>query len=74
MLVADRLLHYSDLGINVTDNGALSPSATTTGLIFTSPASHYFEVGPLSETAIADYARRRGMTPERIRALMPRSC
>ena len=74
VLVADRLLHYSDLGINVTDNGALSPSATTTGLIFTSPASHYFEVGPLSETAIADYARRRGMTPERIRALMPRSC
>lgn len=40
----DRILHYGDLGIRLTENGALSPSATTTGMIFASPSARYFSV------------------------------
>ena len=38
----DRLLHYDSLGIRLTENGALWPSATTTGLLLFHPSAHYF--------------------------------
>lgn len=38
----DRILHYGELGIRLTENGALSPSATTTGLLFASAEARYF--------------------------------
>ncbi len=38
----DKILDYRSLGITPTDAGALSPSATTTGLIFASPSARYF--------------------------------
>ena len=71
--VADRVLHYSELGITVTENGALSPSATTTGFIFASPNARYFEVGEISDEQLADYARRRGLTIDRLRNILPRT-
>ena len=71
VFVTDRLLHNSELGIQLTGNGALYPSATTTGLIFAAPGSRYFDVGHLSESTLADYARRRGITPERLKSLLP---
>ena len=69
---ADKLLHYSDLGISLTENGALSPSATTTGFIFASPCARYFEVGDVSAAALNEYARKRGMTVERLHEILPR--
>lgn len=38
----DKVLDYSSLGIHLTENGALDPSATTTGLMIAHPDSHYF--------------------------------
>lgn len=59
--VLDKYLDYSSLGITATENGALYPSATTTGLIIAHPQSRYFETGRLSEEALKDYAERRGL-------------
>ncbi len=42
VFVIDKLLNYSELGIMLTENGALWPSATTTGLILPNPSAHYF--------------------------------
>lgn len=42
VFLADRVLHYNELGISLTENGALYPSATTTGYIFAHPGAHYF--------------------------------
>lgn len=67
----DKLLRYAEIGIGVTENGALSPSATTTGLIIASPAARYFSVGPIDEDQRADYAARRGMTPEALASFLP---
>ena len=66
----DKLLDYTGLGISLTENGALSPSATTTGLILANPDAVYFDIPEISDEAIADYARRRGVAPERLRTLL----
>lgn len=58
VFLLDRALHYSQLGIKLTENGALHPSATTTGLILASPSARYFSVGPLSEEQREDYTAR----------------
>lgn len=42
----DKLLKYSELGVTVTENGAMAPSATTSGLIIVHPKSRYFSVVP----------------------------
>ncbi|MBD5220178.1 MAG: methionine synthase [Bacteroidales bacterium] len=67
------LLDYAGMGITLTENGALNPSATTTGFMFAAPEACYFEVGPVSDEAKADYARRRGLPLSRITDLLPRS-
>lgn len=73
VFLTDRLLHYSDLRVELTSNGALSPSATTTGMIFAAPQARYFDISDLSEAAGADYARRRGISLEELRRLLPRT-
>lgn len=39
---ADRLLHYSEIGVTLTENGAMAPAASTTGLIIAYPRARYF--------------------------------
>lgn len=60
----DSKLHYAELGIRPTYNGALWPSATTTGLIIGHPAARYFSVNNIDKTQLADYAGRRRLSPE----------
>ena len=40
----DKLLNYKDLDITLTENGAMSPAATTTGIIIFHPRARYFSV------------------------------
>lgn len=42
VFTADRILDYSSQGITLTENGAMHPSASTTGLIIAHPSSRYF--------------------------------
>lgn len=67
---ADKILDYASMGVQLTENGALRPSATTTGLIIASPAARYFDIPHLSEATLQDYARRRGLPVERLQALL----
>lgn len=70
VFIADKILKYDELGISLTSNGALSPSATTTGLILGNPGSRYFDIRDLTEKDLEDYSRRRGLPEERIRQLL----
>lgn len=63
---ADKLLHYQRAGISLTEHGALYPQASTTGFFIFHPEARYFTVGAVGPDQAADYARRRGMTPEAI--------
>ena len=61
------LLDFPSLGISLTENGAMIPHASTTGLMISHPQCRHFKVGTIGEDQLADYALRRGMTPDTIR-------
>ena len=42
VFLADKVIKYSELGISLTENGALYPSASTTGYIIAHPQARYF--------------------------------
>ena len=61
------MLDFPSLGISLTENGAMIPHASTTGLMISHPQCRHFKVGSIGEDQLADYATRRGMTPDAIR-------
>ncbi len=62
----DRVLRMSDIGISLTETGAMRPHASVCGLMFAHPAARYFAVGPIDRCQLEDYARRRHCTVERL--------
>jgi 5-methyltetrahydrofolate--homocysteine methyltransferase len=56
----DRLLHLGEIGISLTENGAMSPLSSVAGLYFSHPEASYFMIGRISEEQLHDYALRRG--------------
>lgn len=67
----DKVLRYSELGIAVTENGAMSPSASTTGFIFAHPDSRYFILGHIGDDQRDDYAARRGLPRATVDRFLP---
>lgn len=57
----DQLLHLSDIGVTLSENGAMHPHCTVSGFMFTHPKAQYFSVGNISEEQLTDYAKRRGI-------------
>lgn len=55
----DRLLDLSRIGIRLTENGAMHPHASVSGLMLAHPAARYFAVGRIGNDQLEDYARRR---------------
>ncbi len=56
------LLGARALGMDLTENAAMLPAASVSGLYFVNPAARYFTVGPIGEDQIASYARRKGVS------------
>lgn len=67
------LIDYNSMGISLTENGAMIPHASTTGLMFAHPAAHYFDVGTIGEDQLQDYAMRRGMPADELRRFLSSS-
>lgn len=55
----DELLDMKQIGISLTENGAMYPHASVCGLMFSHPGAEYFSVGKIGEDQLEDYARRR---------------
>lgn len=66
----DRLLDLSRIGIRLTEHGAMQPHASVSGFLFAHPAARYFSIGPIGTDQLADYAARRGFTPEQMRPFL----
>ena len=49
-------------GIHLTENFAMFPAASVSGLYFAHPAARYFSVDRITRDQVEDYARRKGMT------------
>lgn len=71
VLLADRMLHYGDLGISVTENGALTPQATTTGLIIAHPEARYTAVGQIGADQRQAYGKRHPLGSDRLDSFLP---
>ena len=70
IFLIDRLLHLDQIGIHLTESGAMHPHASTCGLMFAHPASRYFSVGRIDDEQLADYAHRRGLPQEEMRRFL----
>ena len=66
----DRLIDFSAIGIRLTENGAMQPHASVSGLMIAHPEAHYFAVGHIGEDQLLDYARRKGRNPEELRPFL----
>ena len=54
------LLGAQELGIDLTEHGAMLPAASVSGLYLQHPAARYFNVGQIGKDQVEDYARRLG--------------
>lgn len=66
----DRLLGLKQIGIRLTESGAMKPHASVSGFMFAHPQARYFSVGRISEEQFRDYARRRGVPVELLRRFL----
>lgn len=55
------------IGIKLTENFAMYPTASVSGYYFAHPESRYFGVGKIDDTQVMDYAARKGVEPEVVR-------
>lgn len=71
MILATRnFLPYEKIGITLTENGAMYPSASVSGIYFSNPDSKYFIVGKIGEDQMKDYAQRRELTLDEVKKLL----
>jgi len=49
-------------GITLTNNFAMMPAASVSGLYFAHPETRYFGVGRIGRDQVEDYARRKGFS------------
>jgi hypothetical protein len=68
--VLDELIDMKQIGIRLTESGAMKPHASVSGLMMACPKAHYFSVGRIDEEQLVDYARRRGLPIELARRFL----
>ena len=62
--VLDELIDMKQIGIRLTESGAMKPHASVSGLMMAHPQARYFNLGKIGEDQLLDYARRRGLPVE----------
>ena len=62
--VLDDLLDMKQIGIRLTESGAMKPHASVSGLMLAHPDARYFNLGKIGEDQLQAYARRRGLPIE----------
>ena len=62
--VLDELIDMKQIGIRLTESGAMKPHASVSGLMMAHPQARYFNLGKVGEDQLQDYARRRGLPVE----------
>jgi cobalamin-dependent methionine synthase I len=66
----DELVDMQQIGIHLTESGAMKPHASVSGLMIAHPKAHYFSIGKIGEDQLRDYARRRGMNVDDTRKFL----
>jgi 5-methyltetrahydrofolate--homocysteine methyltransferase len=58
-------------GMELTSGYAMLPAASVSGYYFAHPEAEYFVLGPVLQDQIDDYARRKSVSADEIRRLLP---
>lgn len=66
----DRLLHFSTIGIRLTESGAMKPHASVSGLMMAHKHASYFPIGKIGTDQLTDYAHRRGLPLQLMRRFL----
>ena len=68
--VLDDLIDMKQIGIRLTESGAMKPHASVSGLMLSHPEARYFSIGKIGEDQLRDYAHRRGLPLELCRKFL----
>ena len=68
--VIDEILDMKQIGIRLTESGAMKPHASVSGLMISNPKARYFSIGKIGEDQLQDYAHRRGLPIEVVRKFL----
>lgn len=68
--VLNDILDMKQIGIRLTESGAMKPHASVSGLMFSHPQARYFNLGKIGEDQLQDYALRRGLPVEMVRKFL----
>lgn len=68
--IFDLLTPESGEMVELTENGAMYPSSTVSGLYISHPDAGYFTIGRVGDDQIDDYSKRRGLTQKRTREVL----
>ena len=68
--IIDDLIDMKQIGIHLTESGAMKPHASVSGLMLAHPQTRYFSIGKIGEDQLSDYARRRGLPLELCRRFL----
>ncbi|MDR1720004.1 MAG: methionine synthase [Dysgonamonadaceae bacterium] len=60
----DRLLDMQRIGVSLTPNGAIIPTASVCGMYIAHPESEYFAIGKIDAEQLAVYSSLKKITPE----------
>jgi hypothetical protein len=71
--VLNDLIGMHQIGIRLTESGAMKPHASVSGLMIAHPQAHYFSLGTIGEDQLTDYAKRRGLPVEVLRKFLASS-
>lgn len=69
----DEFVPFSQIGVELTENGMMYPHASVSGLMISHPMSRYFDVGQITLEQLDDYASRCGKSSEEIRKYLSRN-
>ena len=68
--VIDELIDMKQIGIRLTESGAMKPHASVSGFMIANAKARYFSLGKIGEDQLADYSRRRGLPVEVMRKFL----
>ena len=68
--ILSLLIGMDRIGISLTENGAMLPSASVSGLMIAHPEARYFTVGPIDGVQLSDYALRRGLPLQKVKRFL----
>ena len=60
----DKLLGFDQIDVSLTENGAMKPNSTVSGIMIAHPQSAYFHIGQIDMEQRAEYCKKRNFSIE----------